>query len=118
MNRLWLDLLAAIALCAGAAFADTFDNGAKSFGIDFVTIRSLANPADTTRFPSVPWSVLCTYPIGKHEISWQVIAKANALGGLGTANDLRGSNEPPTSISSYEATSSVFYSLFLTLRGA
>ncbi len=117
MNRLWFGLLAALTLCAGAAFADTFGSGANSFDIDFVTIRNLGNPADTTGFPRIPRSVLYTYRIGKHEISEQMIAKAIALGGLGIAKDLRISNEPATSISWYEAAKFIFYSLFLTQRG-
>jgi hypothetical protein len=115
---LWSGLLAALTLCAGAAFADTFGSGSNSFDIDFVAVGNPANPVDTTGFPRISRSVLYTYRIGKHEIiSEYTIDKVNASGCLGSAKDPCGSNEPATS-KLVRSGQSCFLFVFLIHRGA
>ncbi len=107
MNRYWVcSLLAALFLCAGVSFADTFGSGANSFEIEFVTIGNPGNPPPLTLTPvgAVPYS----YRIGKYEISEQMIDKANAesaLAGspLNITKDTREPDYPATSITWYEA---------------
>lgn len=86
-----------------AAVADTFGSGANSFTIDFVTIGSAGNPADTTGNPNPAGAVPYEYRMGKYEISEQMIDKANALGGLGIAKSDRGPDKPVTYISWFDA---------------
>jgi hypothetical protein len=103
MNRLLSRscLSAALFLCAGNLYADTFGSGANSFDIPFVTIGNPGNPPDANPNPAgaVPYS----YRIGTYEISEQMIDKANALGGLGITKDTRGPDYPATSVTWYEA---------------
>lgn len=82
---------------------DMFGSGVNSFEIDFVTIGSPGNPADTTGDPNPAGSVPYTYRMGKYEISEQMIEKANVLGGLGITKDTRGPNQPATRVSWFEA---------------
>lgn len=85
----------AMAVMAGAllstasrrVIADTFGTGANQFDIDFVTIGSPGNPADTTGAPNPSGSVPYVYRMGKYEISRQMIENANAEGGLGITLD-------------------------------
>lgn len=93
----------ALALMPSCGRADTFGSGANSFEIEFVTIGSPGNPADTTGQPSPAGSVPYEYRIGKYEISEQMIEKANALGGLGITKDTRGPDKPATNVSWFEA---------------
>jgi len=89
--------------CATIACADTFGSGANTFDIEFVSIGNHGNAADTTGIPNPAGSVADPYRIGKFEISEQMIAKANALGGLGITKDTRGPDKPATSVSWNEA---------------
>ncbi len=105
MNR-WsgvLLLLATLLLATSANYADTFGSGVNSFTIDFVTIGSPGNPADTTGDPNPAGSMPYTYRIGKYEVPEDAVRKANTLGGLGITLDSRGPNKPATSISWFEA---------------
>lgn len=89
--------------CSNHLEADTFGTGSNSFDIEFVTIGSPRNAADTTGEPNPAGSVPYSYRIGKYEISEQMIDKANALGSLGITKDRRGPDKPATSVSWFEA---------------
>ena len=77
--------------------------------MDFVTIGNPNNAADTTGRPNPVGSVAYTYNLGKHEVSRDMITKANAAGSLGiTLEDMssyggNGLLRPATGISYYEA---------------
>jgi formylglycine-generating enzyme required for sulfatase activity len=103
--KMWiqLSLFLALASCLPDAQADEFGSGANSFSIDFVTIGSPGNPADTTGNPNPAGAVPYVYRIGKYEISEQMIDKANARGSLGITKDMRGPDFPATSITWFEA---------------
>jgi formylglycine-generating enzyme required for sulfatase activity len=88
---------------ANGASGDTFGTGANTFEIEFVTIGSPGNAADTTGVPNPSGSVPYTYRMGKFEVSEQMIDKANTLGGLGITHDNRGVDKPATSVSWFEA---------------
>ncbi len=64
------------------ATADPFGSGANQFEIEFVTIGSPGNAADTTGAPDPAGSVDYVYRIGKYEISRDMVEKANAEGDL------------------------------------
>lgn len=98
-----LTLVALASFCNPVANADTFGSGANAFDIDFVTIGSPGNSADTLGDPNPSGKVDYTYRLGELEISESMIDKANALGGLGITHDNRGPNKPASSISWYEA---------------
>jgi hypothetical protein len=103
MNRL-LSILFVAALAQAslpAARGDVFGSGANSFEIEFVTIGSPGNPPDAN--PNPAGAVPYEYRIGKYEISEEMIAKANSLGGLGITTDTRGPDFPATSVTWYEA---------------
>ena len=89
--------------CTTAAHADTFGSGANSFDIDFVTIGSPGNAADTSGDPNPSGKVDYSYRMGMYEISESMIDKANTLGGLGITHDNRGPNKPASSMSWFEA---------------
>jgi hypothetical protein len=112
----WAKAVGLICLLASllpSAYAQTttrgFGNGANQFTMDFVTIGNPNNPADTTGNPNPVGSVAYTYNLGKHEVSRDMINKANTAGGLGiTLPDMtsfggNGTNRPATGISWYEA---------------
>jgi hypothetical protein len=84
-----------------AARGDVFGSGANSFEIEFVTIGNPGNPPDAN--PNPAGAVPYEYRIGKYEISEQMIAKVNALDGLGITTDARGPNFPATSVTWFEA---------------
>jgi formylglycine-generating enzyme len=88
---------------ADPACSDTFGSGDNTFDIELVTIGNPGNAADATGDPNPAGSVAETYRIGKFEISEQMIAKANILGGLGITKDIRDVNMPATSVSWNEA---------------
>ena len=110
-KAVWLICLLASLLPSAYAQTTTqgFGNGANQFTMDFVTIGNPNNPADTTGQPNPAGSVAYTYNLGKHEVSRDMINKANAAGGLGiTLPDMtsfggNGINRPATGISWYEA---------------
>jgi len=89
--------------------SDSFGSGANSFAIDFVNVGSPNNNAYTTSNYIVFGSVGYTYRMGKHEVSRDMITKANAIGALGlTMNDMgsyggNGPNQPAVGFSWYEA---------------
>ena len=96
---------------------ETFGNEENQFQLEFVTIGNPENAPDFqndtlwTR-PSSPYavgSVSYVYNIGKHEISRDMVQKANQLGGLGISlgdlsfNGGNGVHRPATSINFLEA---------------
>jgi len=87
----------------------TFGSGANTFSMDFVEIGNPGNAADTTGDPNPAGSVAYTYNLGKHEVSRDMITKANSAGSLGiTLSDMssyggNGLLKPATGISWYEA---------------
>jgi len=88
---------------------ESFGSGANQFTMDFVTIGNPNNAADTTGAPNPAGSVAYTYNLGKHEVSRDMITKANAAGSLGiTLSDMssyggNGVNRPATGVGWYEA---------------
>jgi len=74
-----------------------------------VAIGNPGNVADTTGAPNPAGAVASIYFLGKHEISRDMVIKADAAGNLGlTLGDLasfggNGTNRPATGISWYEA---------------
>ena len=106
-------LLTLLALgCQGASaesLLETFGTGANAFTMDFVTIGNPGNAADTTGSPNPVGSVAYTYNLGKHEVSREMITKANAAGSLGItlANMINfggnGVDKPATGVSWLEA---------------
>lgn len=84
MKSLALAILLLTEMCVCTdALADTFGTPPKQFEIEFVTIGDPGNPADATGAPNPAGAVDYVYNIGKHEISRDMIEKANAEGGLG-----------------------------------
>ena len=79
-----------------------FGSGANLFTIEFVTIGNPGNTADTTGSPNPAGRVNSVYNLGKYEISADMIAKANAAGGLGITYANTG-NKPAVSMTWYEA---------------
>jgi sulfatase modifying factor 1 len=72
--------------------------------MEFVTIGSPGNAADTTGAPNPAGAVGYTYGIGKFEVREDMIEKYNALNpGLQISKDTRGLNKPATSVSWNEA---------------
>jgi formylglycine-generating enzyme len=100
---------------ASSVFADTFFDGVNAFNIEFVTIGSPGNAADTTGSPSSVGSLSYVYRIGKYEISEDMIDKANAVSELGITKFARGPNKPATGISWFEAAK--FVNLLNTSKG-
>lgn len=95
-----------VCICSDpAAQAGTivFGSGANAFSMEFVTIGSPGNAADISGSPNPAGAVGYGFQIGKYEVSEDMIAKANALGGLGITMDSRGSAKPATSVSWNEA---------------
>ena len=109
-KRLLLTVLALGHQTASAtSLLETFGSGDNAFTMDFVTIGNPNNVADTTGSPNPAGSVAYTYNLGKHEVSRDMITKANAAGSLGiTLQDMssyggNGLLKPATGISWYEA---------------
>jgi len=94
---------------SGQSLLETFGSGANQFTMDFVTIGNPGNAADTTGAPNPAGSVAYIYNLGKHEVSRDMITKANSAGSLGiTMADLssfggNGLLKPATGINWYEA---------------
>lgn len=95
--------LTAATLPLHAQLSFTFGSGADTFAMDFVFVANAGNPADTTGIPNPAGSVSHVYRMGKYEVSEDMIDKANSAGGLGITKDLRGANQPATSITWIEA---------------
>ncbi|MCE2753581.1 MAG: SUMF1/EgtB/PvdO family nonheme iron enzyme [Pirellula sp.] len=82
----------------------SFGSGDNQFNMEFVTIGSPGNAADTTGDPNPAGAVGYTYGIGKFEVKEDMIEKYNALNpGLQISKDTRGLNKPATSVSWNEA---------------
>ena len=111
-------LLSLLALSYQSASAESllesFGSGANAFTMEFVTIGNPNNLADIRytdygRLPSGAGSVAYTYNLSKHEVSRDMINKANTAGGLGiTMADMsgyggNGVNKPAAGVSWYEA---------------
>jgi len=95
-----------LALTAATVHADTFGSGGNAFTIDFVTIGNAGNAVDTgtTGLYSGPYGAVgSTFQMGKYEISEDMIAKANTLGGLLISKDTRGVNKAATGVNWKEA---------------
>jgi hypothetical protein len=88
---------------SGNAWGDTFGFGANTFEVAFATVGNPGNAADMTGDPYPAGSVPYAFRIGMHEISEQMIDKANQLAGLGITKDTRGPDKPATSIKWDEA---------------
>lgn len=104
----WLILLLAAFVCifsTGRAVGGTltFGSGANTFNVEIVPIGNAGNAADATGNPNPAGSVSYEYSIGKHEISEDMINKANTVGGLFVTKDTRGTDKPATSITWNEA---------------
>ena len=109
---MWVGLVGLLSFYgSGAAYAGimTFGSGANQFSMDFVTIGSPGNAADTTGSPNPAGAVGYTYQMGKYEVSRDMIIKATAAGSLGiTLSDMsvfggNGANRPTTGVSWNEA---------------
>ena len=106
-------LLGLLALGYQSASAEsllqTFGSGTNQFSIEFVTIGQPNNTADTSGSPNPAGSVAYIYNLGKHEVSRDMITKANAAGSLElTMYDMddyggNGVDKPATGVSWYEA---------------
>ncbi len=106
-TKLGFTLAGVLALIVNSAHADTFGSGGNAFTIDFVTIGDPGNPLDTGTTGSyfTPYGgVGYTFQMGTYEISEDMIAKANTLGGLLVTKDTRSSvNQAATGVSWNEA---------------
>ena len=121
MNKLLLLTLLALSYQTASAqlVVENFGGGANQFSMEFVTIGNPNNAADTTGSPNPAGSVAYIYNLAKHEVSRDMITKANAAGSLGiTLADLtfngnnpagNGINRPATAVSWYEAAKYVNY---------
>jgi formylglycine-generating enzyme required for sulfatase activity len=102
-------VIMALSVPSKHAAADTFGGGADTFEIEFIAIGDAGNPADRTGAPNPVGAVDYVYNIGKHEISRDMIEKANSEGGLGiTLSDMtftggNGANQPATGVNWFEA---------------
>jgi formylglycine-generating enzyme required for sulfatase activity len=96
---------------ASLAHADVilFGSGGNQFAMEFAPIGNPNNPADATGSPNPAGSVPYNYKMGKHEVSRDMITKANAAGSLGiTLDDMssfggNGADRPATGVSWNEA---------------
>jgi len=87
--------------------ADTFGSGANQFTMDFVTIGHPGNPADTTGVPNPVGAVSYVFKMAVHEVSRDMILKANEAGDLGITlfgfHSLTAGDLPASGISWFEA---------------
>lgn len=88
----WLCLATLVTLgsCRSAVAGVTFGSGANSFTMDFVQIGNAGNAPDTTGNPNPAGAVSYEYRMGTHEVSRDMITKANTEGGLGITLDAMG----------------------------
>ena len=111
MNKILILSVLALGYQSASAesLLESFGNEGNAFTMEFVTIGNPNNAADTTGAPNPAGSVGYIYNLGKHEVSRDMITKANAAGSLGiTLQDMtsyggNGVNRPATGISWYEA---------------
>ncbi|MBX3433716.1 MAG: SUMF1/EgtB/PvdO family nonheme iron enzyme [Pirellulales bacterium] len=96
--------LTAHATHASAELVVSFGSGGDQFNMSFVPIGNPGNAADTTGNPNPVGAVDYKFFMGKHEVSRDMIAKANSLGGLGITY-ITGPNSaiPATNVSWNEA---------------
>ncbi len=85
------------------SIADVFGTGGNSFELEFVSIGSPANVADIEGTPSPAGNVGYLFRMAKHEISEDMVAKANTAAGLGITFSNRGANKPTTNVTWNEA---------------
>ena len=104
--------------CTQAVLAElvVFGSGSNKFGVEMVRIGHTANRADSQGNPNPVGAVRYNYFIGKHEISRDMVTKANASAGLGITLDAMPSvpdgtnpNRPATGVSWKEAAVFVNY---------
>jgi len=81
----------------------TFGSGGNAFNMDFTTIGSPGNAADTTGDPNPAGGVSYTYQMGTYEVSENMITKFNASQSLQITKNTRGVDKPATSVSWNEA---------------
>jgi formylglycine-generating enzyme len=77
----------------------TFGSGPNQFNMEFVTIGSPGNSADTTGNPNPAGAVSYIYQMSKYEVSEDMINKFNASQALVLATNGRGNNKPATYVS-------------------
>ena len=105
-RNLGITLAGVLALTVPSARADNFGSGGNAFTIDFVTIGDPGNLNDsgTTGLYFTPYGgVAYEFQMGTYEISEDMTAKANTLGGLLISKDTRGANVAATRVSWNEA---------------
>jgi len=81
----------------------TFGSGGNAFNMDFTTIGSPGNAADTMGDPNPAGAVSYTYQLGTYEVSEDMVTKFNASQSLQITKDTRGVDKPATSVSWNEA---------------
>ena len=103
---LTLSLLAVSYQSASAtSLLETFGSGDNAFSMEFVTIGSPGNAADTTGSPNSAGSVAYTYNLGIYEVSRVQITKANLgimMAEMGSYGG-NGANRPATGVTWYDA---------------
>jgi len=77
----------------------SFGTGSNAFNMNFTTIGSPGNAADTTGNPNPAGAVSYTYKMGTYEVSEDMITKFNASQSLQITKDTRGVNMPATNVS-------------------
>ena len=82
-----------------SAQADTFGTGGNEFTIDFVSIGSAGNAADTTGYGAVPYE----YRASTYEITQNAIDKATASGMANVTAGAWAGSQPAANINWYEA---------------
>ena len=108
-TKLGITLAGVLALTVTTARADSFGTGLNTFTLDFVNIGNAGNVNDAA-FDNTPpgysspyGGVGYEYRMGTYEISEDMIAKANTLGGLLITKDTRGVNKAATNVGWNEA---------------
>lgn len=81
----------------------SFGSGSNAFNMDFTTIGSPGNVADTTGSPNPAGAVSYTYQMGTYEVSEDMITKFNASQSLQITKDTRGLNKPAIRVNWNEA---------------
>ena len=103
---LTLSLLAVSYQSASAtSLLETFGSGDNAFSMEFVTIGSPGNAADTTGSPNSAGSVAYTYNLGIYEVSRVQITKANLGIMMAEMGSYGGNvaNRPATGVTWYDA---------------
>ena len=90
---------------SATSLLETFGSGDNAFSMEFVTIGSPGNAADTTGSPNSAGSVAYTYNLGIYEVSRVQITKANLgimMAEMGSYGG-NGANRPATGVTWYDA---------------